>query len=187
MGKDDKIYFWTDLWVGENTLAYTFPELFSCATNQESKVIECMERKGDQISRGPTLRRNLKEVESSQFCSMLAILGSVFIPKEGKDRRIWTASSDGLFSMSFFFFLMSEVVVESHSFWGSLGITKAPPRLIVFGWTALLGGILTMDNLRRRKVIVVNACSMCLANEESIDHLLLNCPLAQCIWIPILS
>ena len=96
VGKGDKIYFWTYLWVGENTLAYTFPELFSCATNQETKIIECMERKGDQINWGARFRRNLKEVES-QFYSMLAILGSVFIPKKGKDRRVWTASSDGLF------------------------------------------------------------------------------------------
>ena len=57
---------------------------------------------------------------------------------------------------------------------------KAPPRGIAFGWTALLGGILTMDNLKRRLVVIVNACLMCLAGEESIDHLLLNCsvPLA---------
>eukprot|EP00268_Persea_americana_P022762 TRINITY_DN2257_c1_g1_i1.p1 TRINITY_DN2257_c1_g1~~TRINITY_DN2257_c1_g1_i1.p1 ORF type:complete len:113 (-),score=8.22 TRINITY_DN2257_c1_g1_i1:477-815(-) len=68
---------------------------------------------------------------------------------------------------------------------GSLWSTKALPRVIAFGWTALLGGILTMDNLRRRKVIVVNACSMCLANEESIDHLILSCPLAQCILVAL--
>eukprot|EP00268_Persea_americana_P013064 TRINITY_DN15690_c0_g1_i1.p1 TRINITY_DN15690_c0_g1~~TRINITY_DN15690_c0_g1_i1.p1 ORF type:complete len:100 (-),score=15.94 TRINITY_DN15690_c0_g1_i1:254-553(-) len=39
-----------------------------------------------------------------------------------------------------------------------------------------------MDNLRRRNVFIVDACPMCLANEESIDHLLLNCNSAQCLW-----
>ena len=81
VGRGDKICFLTDLWVVKNTLAYTFPELFSYATNQEAIVIK---GKDDQVSWGPMFKRNLKEVES-QFCSMLAILGSVFVPKEGKD------------------------------------------------------------------------------------------------------
>lgn len=36
VGKGDKIFFWTDLWVGEVPLAVTFPELFRCASNQNA-------------------------------------------------------------------------------------------------------------------------------------------------------
>ena len=43
-----------------------------------------------------------------------------------------------------------------------------------------------MDNLRRRKMIMVNACPMCLTEEESVDHLLLKCKLANSIWLSIL-
>lgn len=57
---------------------------------------------------------------------------------------------------------------------------KAAPRVLAFGWLALRGRILIMDNLWRR-VIVVNACPMCL-EDESIDHLLLNWKIAQCFW-----
>lgn len=39
-----------------------------------------------------------------------------------------------------------------------------------------------MDNLRKRKVTIVNACIMCLASNESMDHLLLNCKVAQAVW-----
>lgn len=56
---------------------------------------------------------------------------------------------------------------------------KAPPRVIAFGWIALHESILTMDNLRRQKIILVNASPMCLADEESVDHLLLRCKVAQ--------
>ena len=49
VGKGNKIYFWKDLWVGEVPLASLFPDLFSCASNQETKVMEYMERKGDTI------------------------------------------------------------------------------------------------------------------------------------------
>lgn len=49
------------------------------------------------------------------------------------------------------------------------------PRVQAFGWLAIHGGILVIDNLRRRGVIVVNACPLCLEDEEIIDHLILNC------------
>ena len=42
---------------------------------------------------------------------------------------------------------------------------KIPPRVMVFGWLTLRNRILTMDNLRRRGMIVVYAYPMCLSEE----------------------
>ena len=39
-----------------------------------------------------------------------------------------------------------------------------------------------MDNLRKRGRIVVNGCAMCFRDDELVDHLLLNCKVAQFIW-----
>ena len=64
---------------------------------------------------------------------------------------------------------------------------KIPPRVMVFNWLVLRGGILTKDNLCRHRKIIVNACPMCLADEESIDHLLWNCKVAQGLWSKVLS
>jgi hypothetical protein len=44
--------------------------------------------------------------------------------------------------------------------------TKAPLRAAFFAWSAALGKILTMDNLRKRHVIVVDRCCMCKRNES---------------------
>lgn len=54
-----------------------------------------------------------------------------------------------------------------------------PPRIVVFGWLAIMGSILMMDNLRHRNVVIVNAWPLCLQVEELVDHLLLNCEMAQ--------
>lgn len=41
--------------------------------------------------------------------------------------------------------------------------SKAPPRVLVFGWLMLQGSIMTMDNLQRRGMVVVNAYPLCIS------------------------
>ena len=45
-----------------------------------------------------------------------------------------------------------------------------------------LGKILTTDNLRKRRVIVLDWCYMCKSCGESVDHLLLHCSIAWELW-----
>jgi hypothetical protein len=56
-----------------------------------------------------------------------------------------------------------------------------------FAWSAALGKILTLDNLRRRHVIVMDRCCMCKRSGESVDHLLLHCDVASAIWSAFFS
>jgi hypothetical protein len=51
-----------------------------------------------------------------------------------------------------------------------------------FAWTTALEEILTLDNLRKRQIIVINRCCMCKKNEESVDHLLLHCEVVCVLW-----
>ena len=54
-------------------------------------------------------------------------------------------------------------------------------------WTAAHGRILTLDNLMRRGLSLVNRCYMCCFNEESVDHLLLHYPVAHSLWVQMLQ
>ena len=71
--------------------------------------------------------------------------------------------------------------------WKSIWKTKAPPRVSFFVWAAALGHILTIDNLRRQHVIVLDWCCMCKESGESISHLLLHCLAAREVWSFIFS
>ena len=66
---------------------------------------------------------------------------------------------------------------DSHSFpWKSIWKVKATSKVAFFTWTAVKGKILTLDNLGKRNICVVNRCCMCRNDWVSVDHLLLHCP-----------
>jgi hypothetical protein len=69
----------------------------------------------------------------------------------------------------------------SHFPWKSVLQTKNPLRVAFFPWSAALGKILAIDNLRKH-VIVVDRCCMCKRNEESVDHLLLHFDVTGALW-----
>eukprot|EP00268_Persea_americana_P068653 TRINITY_DN9599_c0_g4_i1.p1 TRINITY_DN9599_c0_g4~~TRINITY_DN9599_c0_g4_i1.p1 ORF type:complete len:154 (-),score=18.03 TRINITY_DN9599_c0_g4_i1:181-642(-) len=143
-----------------------------------------MTRVGGQVVWSPTLRRNLKDNEESQFISLLNLLNDMFIPERGEDARVWTTSKDGTFFVSSFFSAISNSSRE-RSVLRSIWKLKPhppphphPPRVVLFGWLVLRRRILTMDFLKRRGITVVNGYPICLRQEESMDHLILNCKVA---------
>ena len=66
--------------------------------------------------------------------------------------------------------------------WKMVWQSKVPPRVAFFSWTAALGKILIIDNLRKRHFVVLEWCYMCKGCGESVNHLLLHCPIASEIW-----
>jgi hypothetical protein len=59
--------------------------------------------------------------------------------------------------------------------------TKSSPRTAFFVWSVVLGKILTLDNLRKRQVVVINRYFMCKKDGESVDHLLVHCEVAHAL------
>ena len=56
-----------------------------------------------------------------------------------------------------------------------------------FVWTTALGKILTIDNLRKKRVRITYWCYMYKCNGKSVDHLLLRCPIASDLWSMVLG
>jgi len=97
------------------------------------------------------------------------------------DRAGWTLSKRRIFEVKSFYKAL--VCHETTSFpWKSIWRVKALKRVAFFVWTAVLGKILTHDNLRRRGIVVVEWCVMCKKHGESVDHLLLHCDVAWIVW-----
>ena len=54
-------------------------------------------------------------------------------------------------------------------------------------WTTTHARILTLDNLMLRGLSLANWCCMYCCNEETVDHLLLLCPIAHSLWVHMLQ
>jgi hypothetical protein len=65
-----------------------------------------------------------------------------------------------------------------HFLWKNVWWTKVPLMVAFFVWSAVLGKIFSIYNLRKRHAILVDRCCMCKRNGEFIDHIILHCVVA---------
>jgi hypothetical protein len=98
----------------------------------------------------------------------------------------WIPSCKGKFKVRSFYRILASR--EANPFpWKSIWRTKVPLRVAFFAWTAALGKILTLDNIRKRGIVVINGCCMCESEGGSVNHLLLHCGVARTLWNTIFA
>jgi hypothetical protein len=97
------------------------------------------------------------------------------------DKICWIPSKKKTFEMNSYYKVRANSEPVDGP-WKIIWKSKIPLRVAFFVWTAVLGKILTIDNLRKKNIIVTEWCCMCKKSGESIDHLLLHCETASKIW-----
>ena len=108
------------------------------------------------------------------------------IPRgEGDDVLIWQLNRSGIFDVHFFYNSLLKAPFVCFP-WQSIWCIKVPKRVSFFLWTAARGGILTIDNLVKKNLPLVNWCCLCRYDEETVDHFLLYCKFARALWSEVL-
>ena len=104
----------------------------------------------------------------------------------GEDKMCWKPSRDMGFKVNDYYRILvgsTDYCFPLKSIWKQ----KISSRIAFFVWIAALGKSLTIDNLRKRKVWILDWCYMCKCNGELVDHLFLHCLVAMDLWSIILG
>ena len=180
------INFWKDVWCGEEALCSRYPSLFNLALYKEAKIADIWDRDRGVGSWSPTFLRPLNDWEIEEPVRFLHTLHEVIYCPSGEDKLLLKNDKEKGFSVKSMYkgFDPSPAIDFPYRLiWNSV----VPPKIGVFAWEATWGKVLTLDQLKRRGMTLVNRCFMCEEDEENIDHLLIHCKSAKMLWNLFLS
>ena len=92
----------------------------------------------------------------------------------GPDKVCWKLTRSRGFEVSSFYLSFYPPPISFP--WRLVWQSKVPPRVAFFFMVNLFRKNLTIDNLRKRRIVVLDWCYMYKRCGESVDHLLLHCP-----------
>ena len=130
--------------------------------------------------------RNVQDWEMDYMNSFLKLIYSVSLEGRGEDTLRWRQNPEKGFTVKSYYSCLSRPLSLPFP-WKGIWKPKVPPRVAFFMWTAALGKVLTADNLRKRKTVIISWHCMCKVDGESIDHLFIHYPVAKELWDTVLS
>ena len=181
LGNGRRLGFWKDPWCNETVLCNEFPTLFNLAVHKDARVADVWDSSREEGGWSPVFLRPFNDWEVEEVERFLHFLVNKKIIPFQEDRLLLKESRTNGFSVSLMFRKLRYSPPTDFP-WRSIWNPIVPPKLGFFAWEASWGKVLTLDQLKRKGIPLVNRCSLCEENEETIDHLLIHCSRAKLLW-----
>ena len=116
------------------------------------------------------------DVESSLLC-----WHRKRVQRDEEDEVLWMETKSGKFSVESLYKALESGFLDPFLMkiiWNSC----VQPKVGFFVREAMLGKALTLDQIQKRGLSLVNRCYLCQMHEESINHILLHCLKTRALW-----
>jgi hypothetical protein len=177
LGDGRTTLFWSDVWTGDDALADRFPRLYSHCKLKDSTVQQAL---GSNLH-GAFVNR-LSPQAQQELIALTEIVHLTCLNDE-PDKRLsqFSRTPDKLDTSTIYRLLKAKGQPNDPA---SIFIWKnaAPPRVQLFAWLLVKGRIQCKANLYRKKIVDSPACTVCGADQETPDHIILHCPFAAQFW-----
>ncbi|GFY88597.1 hypothetical protein Acr_06g0005370 [Actinidia rufa] len=185
LGSGSKTSLRHDDWCSHMPLRDRFQELFALATYQDVLVADCWFPSPAGGFWAPLFRRGAQDWELEVFESFFRLFQEVHPISQEVDKWRWKRQGKGSFTVSSFYHSLMGLGDPTFSCKESW-VSRVPSKVCFFGWVVAKGAILTIDSLRRRRIVVTEWCYMCKRNAKTTD-LLLHCDSARELWNLVFS
>ena len=184
LGRGDKISFWEDVWVGNTSLKTCFQRLYTLAANQEQKVEEAGGWEGSEWQWRLQWRRERFEWEAEIERSLLERVSGSAVKRYVNDTQVWGDEELERYTVSSAYTCLAKHLRGTqHVNFDLLWKASAFPNVLLTAWRVLIDRIPTREALVGRGVQMEStACVLCRTEEESSQHLFIECVIAQRVW-----
>ena len=119
-----------------------------------------------------------------QWAALKKLLqGKAPLKKAGKDERGWGSKAQAYTTAEGYQLLNSvPTALPNPALWKAVWNYRSLPKVDLFIWTLAHKSIPTGENLKRRGWEGPFRCPLCRQEEETTDHLLLNCNYSKEVW-----
>ena len=97
-----------------------------------------------------------------------------FFLNQKEDVLIWGKEPNGVYSVASAY--ANSFDNHDEPCWAKAWMKGMTPKVNIFFWILLQNKVLTLDNLKKGGIVVINRCVLCKNDGESIDHITLHCP-----------
>ena len=109
-----------------------------------------------------------------------------------EDRCVWAYTKDGQYSVksgnwvlnreAAAMDIVSDETKALNKVKENVWLTNTAPKIRLFLWRALFGALAVADCMRSHGLVINTLCPVCLVKEETVSHVLFECPLAASVW-----